>query len=128
MENKNDLLTKREFKEIFFGEMGKVEERIVERMTEKIDGSIDRAVGGLAIMVQKGFEGVATDIKALNVRITALETRLSKFEKYVENRFDAIAQELKDIRKQIAQVDTRAEVVDLGLRVDKIEKKLGLKA
>jgi len=105
MENENNVLTKKEFKEIFFGEMDK-----------------------MAMMIQKGFDGVTHDIEALDQRVTALEIHLSKFEKYVEDCFDTTTQELKDIRKQIKQADTRAEVVDLELRVGKIEKKLGLKA
>ena len=94
MENKNQLLTRGEFSE----EMGK-----------------------MAVMIQKGFDGITKDIADLSAR-------MDKFERYCEKRFDAIGQELKDIRKQLSQADTRAEVVDLELRVSKLEKKAHFKA
>jgi len=112
MENENELLTRK----VFLDGMAGLEHFIKIDVREVVHGEIEK----LALMTQKGFEGVARDIEALDVRLT-------KFEKYVENRFDAIAQELKDVRKAMAQADTRADVVDLQLRVSKLEKKVHFK-
>jgi chromosome segregation ATPase len=89
----------------------------------------------LAVMTNKSFEAVEAQIAKGQEQITAhtarLETRMDKFEKYVEgrfdgmeNRFDDISRELKEGKNRIKEVDTREAVVNLEVRVDKIEREL----
>ncbi len=44
----------------------------------------------------------------------------------MHQNFDMVFQQLKEIRGEIKEVDTRADVVDLQLRVAKLEKKIKL--
>jgi hypothetical protein len=74
----------------------------------------------LAIMVQTGFLETAkrSDLIALEKRVDALEKRM-------DYRFDMIAQELRDIRGRLKEIDIHAaDILDLRLRVDNIEKKM----
>lgn len=74
----------------------------------------------LAIMVQKGFLETAkqSDLIELEKRVDALEKRM-------DYRFDMIVQELKDIRGRLKETDANAaDILNLQLRIDKIEKKL----
>jgi glutathione S-transferase len=74
----------------------------------------------LAIMVQNGFLETAKQSNLL-----ALEKRVDALEKRMDYRFDMIAQELKDIRSRLKGADIHAaDILDLQLRVDNIEKKM----
>ena len=80
----------------------------------------------LAVMVQKGFEETAkkVDLLALTERVDLLEERIGRLEQRVEYGFDMVAQELKEIKIQLKEIDARADVFGLQLRVDKIEKRM----
>jgi predicted nucleic acid-binding Zn-ribbon protein len=85
----------------------------------------------LAGMIQAGFSEITADLKALTLHVDALEKRMNGFEKRMdsleermENGFYNIAQELQQIRKQIAETVTRKEFRALEVRVDVIEKRL----
>jgi uncharacterized protein YaaN involved in tellurite resistance len=115
---------------------------ILDEAMAKMEAKIDAAVGSLAIMVEKGFAGMAKDFAKLTARVDKVEARLDKIEarldkielrltaveKNVDARFEAVFLELKDIRKEISidQHKTRADVAGLEFRVDKLEKKVGL--
>ena len=76
----------------------------------------------LAGMVQKGFLESAKRSDLL-----ALTERVDKLEKQMEYGFTAVAQEFKDIRAQLKDMDIRAsDIFDLQLRMDKVEKRLKL--
>ncbi|HUC01585.1 MAG TPA: hypothetical protein VMA75_01640 [Candidatus Paceibacterota bacterium] len=94
-----------------------------------VDEKIDESVGNLAIMVQKGFAETAKqeDLLALTDRVKLIEERLDGHDKEfrgMHQNFDMIFQELKAIRQEMKEADTRADVVDLQLRVAKLEKKI----
>lgn len=85
----------------------------------------------LAIMVQKGFMATAKqdDLLALAERVEILEDRMDGHDKEFKGfhqKFDALFLELKEIRKEIKEADTRGDVIDLQIRVDKLEKKIKL--
>jgi hypothetical protein len=83
----------------------------------------------LAIMIQEGFMATAKDLIALTERVTLVEERLNAHDKEFNNmhgKMDAIFLELKEIRKEIKEADTRGDVADLQIRVSKLEKKVKL--
>ena len=93
-------------------------------------GMLDSAIGGLAIMIEKGFAATAkqSDLLALAKRVDRLEARLDKFEKSVNARFDALISELKEIRKEVNvnKLKAQGDIASLDFRVSKLEKKAGL--
>ncbi len=88
--------------------------------TEDLSASIDN----FAIMTQQGFTDITKTIHDLPERMRALEEYVNKFERSVEGRFDAIFYEFKDIKNKLQEVDSRADVMDLQVRVSALEKKL----
>jgi len=57
--------------------------------------------------------------------LLALTERVDRLEKRVEYGFGMVAQEFKDIQSQLKKVDIRdANILDLQLRMDEVEKKL----
>jgi predicted nucleic acid-binding Zn-ribbon protein len=79
-------------------------------------------IDDLAIMIQDGFMATAKqeDLLALTERVATLEKEM----KGMHGNFDMVFQQLKEIRNEIKEVDTRADVVDLQIRVSKLEKKI----
>ena len=88
-----------------------------------VDAKIDTAVGNFAIMVEKGFASMGKTIEDLRSELTV---RMDKMEKYMEDRFDATFHEFQEVKDRIKEIDVRADVVDLQLRVAKLEKKVRL--
>jgi predicted nucleic acid-binding Zn-ribbon protein len=89
----------------------------------------------LAVMINKSFEAVESRIGKIEARLTAVESRLDgiegqmkSFKKYAAERFDSISREFKEVKLQIKAADTRAAVVDVEVRVDKLEREMKLKA
>ena len=84
----------------------------------------------LAGMVQEGFleigERISRVDSKLDLRIDALEKRVDSLEERMENGFYNIMQEIQQIKRLIKQVDTREQVAALEVRVDVIEKKIGI--
>ena len=99
----------------------------------------------LAGMIQAGFldmarrmDSIEERLQALTLRVDALEKRFDVFEnrfdtlekrfdiseERIENGFYDIVQELRQIRKLIAETDTREQVRALEARVDIIEKRI----
>jgi len=96
---------------------------------KNVDAKIDKSIGDLATMVQEGFAETAKqeDLLALTDRVKSIEERLDGHDKEfrgMHQNFDMIFQELKAIREEMKEADTRADVVDLQLRVSKLEKKI----
>lgn len=92
---------------------------------------VDNAVGNLAIMVQEGFMETAkqVDLLSLTERVTLIEEHLNGHDKEfrgMHGNFDMVFQQLKEIRNELKEADTRADVVDLQIRVSKLEKKVKL--
>ena len=84
----------------------------------------------LARLVNTGFMAMEEKMAGMREDITALTQRVDAIEKELRGMhqiFDAIFAELREIRNQIKEIDTRDDVVDLQIRVAKIEKKVGLK-
>lgn len=105
--------------------------KLGEKFSMKMDTAIDKlaintdnAIGKLAIMIQKGFMDVNKKIadlrNELDVRITSLEKDM----KGMHGNFDMVFQQLKEIRAEVKRVDTTADVVDLQIRVTKLEEKV----
>jgi hypothetical protein len=87
----------------------------------------------LTILINKGFQGVESrmatkeDLLALTARVRKIEQRLNGHDrefKDIHKNFDIVFAELKDIRRQLNRVDTCAEVLDLQVRVTKLERKV----
>lgn len=74
-------------------------------------------IDGLAIMVQKGFDGID---KKFSDRFDAVEKRLDR----IENRLDLIESELHDIKQELYKVIYRHEFELLKDRVTELEKEL----
>jgi uncharacterized protein (UPF0335 family) len=60
------------------------------------------------------------DLLLLTERVTVLEKEM----KGMHGNFDFVFQQLKEIREEIKETGTHADVVDLQLRVSKLEKKV----
>jgi hypothetical protein len=89
-------------------------------------GMLDAAIGGLAIMIEKGFAAMAKreDLLALTKRVDRLEVRFDKFEKSTNGRFDRVFSELKEIRKELTvnNLKTKGDIASLDFRIGKLEK------
>lgn len=103
----------------------------LEQLAMKTDNGFQKSAANLeqlAIMTQKGIEETATkaDFLTLVERVDHLEERMGQLEQRVEYGFDMIAQELREIRAQLKEFDiyADADIFQLRVRVDKIEKKL----
>lgn len=93
----------------------------------EMGSAINTAVGNLAIIVQKEFVEVNKIIRGLNDEINGLPGRITALEKEMKGmygNFDMVFQQLKEIRDQLKDVDSPADVVDLQIRVGKLEKKV----
>lgn len=78
----------------------------------------------LAVMVQKGFLGIENTM-AKQSDLLALTERVDRLEKRVEYGFEMVAQEFKDVRNQLKKLDIYdADIIDLQLRMDNVEKRL----
>jgi archaellum component FlaC len=101
---------------------------VVTKISAKIDEKIDGAIGNLAIMVEKGFQGMTKQIES---RFEQVDRRFEKmdarFEK-IDGQFGKVFSELKDIHKEIGvnKLKTNGDVAGLDFRVGKLEKKAGL--
>lgn len=83
-------------------------------MTKKI------TIEHLAIMVQKGFEGVDKKFEVVDKRFENIENRLDR----IENRLDLIESELHNIKQELYKVIYRHEFELLKDRVTELEKEL----
>lgn len=85
-------------------------------------------IESLARMAENSFAEAAKqeDLLALTKRVDALNEQFEKLEASTGNRFMEILGELKEIREDIKEVDCRADVVDLEVRIEKLEKKRGM--
>jgi hypothetical protein len=97
-------------------------DRKIGDLAKKIDTKIDTSIGDLAIKIQKGFMATAKqeDLFALTERVVILEKEM----KGMHQNFDAVFQQLKEIKDAMKEADTSADVIDLQLRVSKLEKKI----
>lgn len=93
--------------------------------------AIREAVDELAMLINKSFVGVETrmakqdDLLALTERVVGLEKDM----RGMDNNFAVVFGELKSIRKRLDHIeknDSSADVVNLDLRVRKLEKRAGL--
>ncbi len=101
----------------------------MDGLATKTDLKIDESVGSLAIMVQNGFMETAKqeDLLALTERVKKIEERLDGHDKEfkgMHQNFDDLFQKIKEIREDMKEADSRADVVDLQIRVSKLEKKI----
>ena len=129
-------------------------DNVVTRISAKIDEKIDTAIGDLAIMVEKGFQGMGKQIDErfaqVDVRFVQIDARFDKMDErfaQMDARFDrmdarfakmdirfervekdisAISLEVKETRKEIVANDRRARAdgASLDLRVNKLEKRV----
>jgi hypothetical protein len=86
---------------------------------------VDEKIDQLARITNAGFKAVAT-----KTQVAGLEGRLNSVEKRLIAQgdfFDAIFMELREIRRELRGVDSRADVVDLQVRVSAIEDSVGIK-
>lgn len=92
-------------------------------------GMFRDAMDNLTALINKSFQGMESrmatkeDLLALNERVDKIDRHLIEH----DQRFDEIFHELKGIRREIKEVDTRADVVDLQVRVSALERQLKLK-
>ncbi len=110
-------------------------DEVVEKISAKIDEKVDSAIGDLAIMVEKGFQGMAKQMddrfEQVDVRFEQIDRRFEKIDdqfKKVDGRFNEVFSELKEARKEIGvnELKMRGDMAGLDFRVGKSEKKTGL--
>jgi DNA anti-recombination protein RmuC len=129
---------------------------VVIKISAKIDEKIDGAIGDLAIMVEKGFQGMTKQMdekfERVDTRFEQVDRRFEKIDdnfekidrkfekidgqfkkvdgqfKKIDGQFDKVFSELKETRKEIGvnELKTRGDVAGLDFRVGKLEKKAGL--
>jgi hypothetical protein len=96
---------------------------------DEMNAKIDASVGGLAIMVEKGFAETAQDLSVLTERVKTIEIIVKGHDKEfinIHGDFNMIIQELKIIRNRLDRMeknDASVDVINLDLRVRKLEKK-----
>ena len=104
----------------------------IDKLATHMNAKIDASVGGLAIMVEKGFAETAQDLSALTERVKTIEIVVKGHDKELTNihgDFNAVSHELKSIREHLGHIeknDLQPDVIALDLRVRKLEKKAGL--
>jgi archaellum component FlaC len=74
------------------------------------------------VKVETRLDSVETRLDSVESRLTGVEGQLISFKTNVEGRFDDISRELKENRNYIKEADVRPTVVNLEIRVDKIER------
>jgi hypothetical protein len=93
--------------------------------------TINEAIDGLAATINKNFEGLESrmatreDLAALTQRVVGLEKDM----KGMHDNFHIVFAELKGIRDRLDRIeknDVTPNIVNLDLRVKKLEKKAGL--
>ena len=108
---------------------------MIEDLAVKIDGlatraevnaKIDASVGDLAIMVQDGFADIGKTIDEIRSELAERITGLEKEMRGMHQNFDMVFQKFIEIRKQLEEADSRGDVIDLQIRVAKLEKKVRL--
>ncbi len=92
-------------------------------------GTMGTRMGTIEVRMGKMESGMAKqeDLLALVARVGEIERRLDGHDmrfKDIQENFDVVFAELKDIRRQLNRADTRAEVLDLQIRVTKLERKV----
>jgi hypothetical protein len=95
-------------------------------------GMFRDAMDDLAALINEGFQGMELRM-AKQEDLLALTKRIEKIERYLDNHgrefktihknSDVVFTELGEIRKQLNRVDARADVLDLQIRVSKLERK-----
>jgi len=83
----------------------------------------------LAILLNKNFQDIEARM-ATKENLLALTERVDKIDRHLtehDQRFDELFHEIKDIRREIKENDTRADVVDLQVRVGALERQVKLK-
>lgn len=99
---------------------------------DEMNAKIDASVGGLAIMVEKGFAETAQDLSALTERIETIEIIVKGHDKEfinIHGDFNMVVQELKIIRNRLDRIeknDASVDVINLDLRVRTLEKRAKL--
>jgi hypothetical protein len=89
--------------------------------------SLARKVDLIPLAGKDDLVPLRNDMALLREIVLDLAHRVDGIEKELRGmhqNFDAIFIELREIRNQINEIDTRADVVDLEIRVAKIEKTL----
>ena len=90
---------------------------------------IERKFNDLIRIIERSFQGVETrmatkeDLLALTARVDKMERHLTEH----DQKFDSLFYEIKEIRREIKESDTRADVVDLQVRVGALERSVKLK-
>ena len=100
-----------------------------EAMRESIDEFamiVNKSFVEMESRMDARFGKIESTMAGMKEDILALTQRIDKLEKYIDNRFDGISRELKEIRKEIKTIDVRADIFDLRSRVAKLEQKAGL--
>lgn len=94
---------------------------------DEMDAKIDATAGDLAIMIEEGFAVVAKqdDLLMLTERVVGLEKDM----KGMHDNFAVVFGDLKNIRNRLDRIeksDTSIDVINLDLRVRKLEKRAKL--
>jgi hypothetical protein len=110
MNDSNEMVTKGMFRDA------------MDDIAKRFDKRFDSCAG----MINRSFQGLEfrmanrEDLLALTVRVNGLEREM----RGMHDNMDAIFLEIKETRREIKEADTRADVVDLQIRVGKLEKKV----
>lgn len=80
----------------------------------------------LAVMVQRGFEGVDKKIEGLSKEVNKGFVEVKEWQRLADGKFDAIEMELIDIKKKLENVVDRHEFQLLKERVGKLEHRLAI--
>ena len=124
MNDNNELVTR-----------GFLRDTLREVLGSTINSAISDAVDGLAALINKSFQEMELrmakqeDLLALTARVSKIEQRLDGHDrefKDIHKNFDIVFGELKEIRRDLNKIDTRPEVLDLQVRVTKLERKAEL--
>ncbi len=94
--------------------------QVIERGFRESDKRTDEKIEKLAVMVQKGFDGVTERMDKMENGIGGIYDRLDR----IENRLDLIESDLADIKNKLYNVIDRHEFEILKDRVVDLERRL----
>jgi len=93
-------------------------------MKKKTQKKKNMTIDGLAVIVAKGFDAVDKRFDAVDKRFDAVDKRFDSLEERLTNKINGLDQRIDDLALNRA---TRDELRIIQLRVDRLEKKTGLK-
>ena len=93
----------------------------LSQIKEVVRAETDKAVEGLAVIVNKGFQAVDKRFEQVDKRFEQIDTQLHR----IDMRLDTVEHDISEIRKHFVYRDEFEHVI---ARLSAVEKKVGIHA